>query len=159
MKARWAAAVLLGMLGTAVAQQGGHAPTLEQRAAAAESRAAASHGGECVHASYQAANLRLDDASQLYEDNKPARAREAVRAAVADAERITDCSLKAPRTQKTAEIDLRLLLRRLAALTNSLELDEHPYLKARQAEIDKQHDRVLHELFGDASGPSEKKKP
>jgi hypothetical protein len=44
-------------------------------------------------------------------------------------------------------------------MEKSLEAEEHPYLVSARAEVEKQRDRLLHSMFGDAAGSTGEKKP
>jgi hypothetical protein len=142
MNARWALPVCLLIASSGVAQQ---------NAAEIESRAAHAHGGDCVRLNLQAAYAQVDGASRSYDKSDVESARAALNSVVADAERTVNCALHASRSQKNAEIELRRLSRRMTELQRSLDLDERPYVEHAHAAVEKQHDRLLREIFGDAA--------
>jgi hypothetical protein len=147
MNARWALPICLLISSGGVAQRG---------AAALESQAAQAHGGECIRLNLQAANAHVDSASHSYDKSDMNAAHGAVNAIAVDVERSVDCALKSPHAQKSAEIELRRLSRRMTTLLHSLEVDERPYVEQAQAAVEKQHDRLLHAIFGDAAVRAEK---
>ena len=135
---------------SAAAQQG--TSDLSQRAESAS-------GSDCVHLALQAAHNDIEAADHGYAASNDAVARTAIDSAVHDATRAVDCALDSPHMQKKAEIELRKLSRRMTEIARSLEVEERPYVSNAQAEIEKQRDRLLHALFGDAAGHTREKTP
>jgi hypothetical protein len=150
MNARWLLPLCFFLIGSCVAWQS---------AQELQSRAESANGGECVHVNLRLARQHLADADHRFSDSDLAPARAAVDAALHDVSRAVECSLQVRRSQKSAEIELRELSRRMTALLHTLDSEQRPYLARAQSELEKQHDRLLHAIFGDAMGPVAEKKP
>lgn len=121
--------------------------------------AAPAEGGDCVRTALQAAHNDLEEAKLRYAASDANAAHSALNACVGDVHRAVECSLSASRTQKKAEIELRKLSRRMATITQAVETEERPKLVHAQAEVEKERDRLLHALFGDAATSPPGKKP
>ena len=148
MTARWAWPLLLASLlaGTAAAQ--------------ANSTASATSGEvrppACVKLQLQEAGRALQSAAQLYQQSHTEEARKALTQLVDATGRATECALARPRTQKHTEIELRRLMLRMIDLERSLEAEEQPFVARAVHEVDRQHDRLMQQLFGAAYGHTEK---
>jgi arginine utilization protein RocB len=141
----WALGLLLAV--STAAQQA--APSLEQRADQAS-------GAECIHLSMQAARERLEDANRRFLAADVKGAHDSIDASVHYAQRMVDCALQMRKgeknAEKNAEIDLRRLARRMTDIMRTLDSDDRPHLARSLVELDKQRDRLLHAMFGDAAG-------
>jgi len=121
-------------------------------------------GMECVHRSMQAARAQLEDANRRFVAADVKGAHDSIDASVHYAQRMVDCSLQMHRgeknAEKNAEIELRRLSRRMTDIMQTLDSEDRPHLASSLVELDKQRDRLLHALFGDAlGGGAGEKKP
>jgi hypothetical protein len=131
----------------------------QQDAAEVRKKSETVGGVECARLSLQAARLSLDEADKRFAGSDSKAAHQLVDLALHDVGHAVECSLKAPKYQKNAEIELRRLSRRINEMEKSLEAEESPYLRSAQAEVERQRDRLLHAMFGDAAGNGTEKKP
>jgi hypothetical protein len=150
MKAQCALPLVLLLTSWCVAQQ--DPAELRKKAPAAE-------GGECVRSAAQAAHNDLEEANRRFAASDTNAAHSALDASVGEVHRAVECSLHASRTQKKLEIELRKISRRMATMAQALETEERPNLEHAQAEVEKERDRLLHALFGDAAASPAEKKP
>lgn len=131
----------------------------QQDAAELRKKAEAAEGGDCVRIALQAAHNDLEEAHRRFAASDINAAHSALDASVGDVHRAVECSLHAARTQKKAEIELRKISRRMATIAQAVESEERPNLAHAQAEVEKERDRLLHALFGDAATSPAEKKP
>ncbi len=118
------------------------------------------HGKECVHLSMQAAHLALENANRLFESGDAKAAHLAIDATLTNALQSVECSLHARRSQKSEEIDLRELIRRIKDLSQTLDVEDRPHLAQVSNKLEEQHDRLLQAIFGGAlGGTTAEKKP
>ncbi len=122
-------------------------------------KAETAEGGDCARIALQAANNDLEEAHGRFTASDFGAAHSALDASIADVHRAVECSLRASRTQKKTEIELRRLSRRMATIAQTVETEERPNLVHAQAEVEKERDRLLHALFGDAATSPPGKKP
>jgi hypothetical protein len=130
----------------------------QQDASEVRKKAEATSGVDCVHLFLQSGRISLEEADRRFAASDSKAAHLALDAAMRDMEHAVDCSLPVHRSQKSLEIELRELSRRTLAIEKSTESEERPYLKSVQVEIERQRDRLLHAMFGDAAGSSTEKK-
>jgi len=101
-----------------------------------------------MHAATQA----LEDANRLFESGDAKTAHGAIDAVLSNARRSVECALIVHKDEKIEEIDLRELLRRLKDISGTLDLADQPHLSQVRATLEKDHDRLLYAIFGDALG-------
>jgi len=116
-------------------------------------------GAECVRKNLQAARKSLEEADRYFVSSNTAAAHIAVDATVRDVGIAVDCSLQAHKAEKDAEIGVRELSRRMNTIRQALDIEERPYLGGALGELEKQRDRLLYGLFGDAYKDATEKKP
>jgi uncharacterized membrane-anchored protein len=124
----------------------------QQDATELRKKAEASSGIPCVRLYLQASRVGLEEADRHFAASDSKAAHEAMDAAVHDVGHAVECSLHTPKYQKNTEIELRKLSRRITAMEHSIEAEERSYLVSSRAEVERQRDRLLHSLFGDAAG-------
>lgn len=107
---------------------------------------------ECVHLGMHAAAQALEDANRSFENGDAKAAHGAIDAMLINARRSVECALIVHKDIKIEEIDLRELLRRLKDISGTLDLADQPHLSQVRAALEKDHDRLLYALFGDALG-------
>ncbi len=123
-------------------------------------RADAASGAECARLSLQAARQLLEEANREFGAGNPKTAHEEVDSSLHYARRSVDCSLQARKGEKSTEIELRKLIRRIKDVTQTLDSEDRPHLTRAIIELDKQRDRVLRGIFGAAApGGATEKKP
>jgi 1-aminocyclopropane-1-carboxylate deaminase/D-cysteine desulfhydrase-like pyridoxal-dependent ACC family enzyme len=128
----------------------------EQASAELQQRADRASGGECVKLSMRAAHQALQDADYLFSAGSMQPAHAAVDLALHDAKRAVECTLESRKHLKSAEIELRSLIRRMNELVRTLDTEERPQLTEAIAELEKERDRLLQAIFGaQAAGPRE----
>jgi len=150
MNARYILSLCLLLPGPCMAQQ---------EAAEMQKKAETANGVDCARLSIQAARMSLEDADRQFGASDSKGAHQSLDSAVHDVGHAVECSLHVSKYQKNTEIELRKLSRRISAMEKSLEAEEHPYLVSARAEVEKQRDRLLHSMFGDAAGSTGEKKP
>jgi hypothetical protein len=115
-------------------------------------------GKECARLSIQTARQSLADASKLFDGGQGQAAHSAIDVSLHYAQRSVDCSLRAHKSERSLEIDLRELIRRLNDLRHAVDLDDQPHLAESVLGLEKQRDRLLSAMFGPvASGALETK--
>ena len=128
----------------------------EQASAELQQKADQASGGECAKLSMRAAHQALEDADRLFAAGSLQSAHAAVDLVVHDAQRAVECTLESRKHQKSSEIELRSLIRRMNELVRALDTDERPQLTEAIAELEKQRDRLLQAIFGtQAAAPRE----
>jgi hypothetical protein len=130
----------------------------QQDATELRKKAESSSGVPCVRLYLQASRIGLEEADRDFAASDTKAAHQALDAAVHDVGHAVECSLHTPKSQKNAEIGLRELSRRITAMEHSIEAEERSYLASTRAEVERQRDRLLHSMFGDAAGKGGEKK-
>jgi hypothetical protein len=131
----------------------------ESPAAALQRRADAATGMDCVHLSMQAARKALEDADHDFGAGDLKAAYAAIDLSLHYAQRSVDCSLQSHKGEKTTEINLRALIRRMRDIVQTLDSEDRQHLSQSITELEKQRDRLLRGIFGPAAGGSPEKKP
>jgi len=131
----------------------------QQDAAGPRKAAASAEAADCVRIALQAAHNDMEEAHRRLAASETNAAHSALDASVGDVHRAVECSLRAPKTQKKTEIELRKISRRMATIAQAVETEERPNLAHAQAEVEKERDRLLHALFGDAATSPAGRKP
>ncbi|HVJ04793.1 MAG TPA: hypothetical protein VM578_03920 [Candidatus Saccharimonadales bacterium] len=125
-----------------------------------EQRADHASGADCSHLSMQASRLLLEEANRQFGAGNVKAAHEEIDSSVRYAQRSVDCSLQVRKAEKSAEIELRKLIRRMKDVMQTLDSEDRPHLSQAIIELEKQRNRVLHGLFGAAApGGATEKKP
>jgi hypothetical protein len=124
-------------------------------------RADQASGVDCAHLSMQAAHQLLEEANGHFVAGDVKAAHSAIETSLHYARRSVDCTIQLRKGEKSAEIDLRRLIRRMKDILQTLDSEDRPHLSRSITELEKQRDRLLHAIFGAAAGGSapEKKKP
>jgi hypothetical protein len=139
------------LLVTSCAAQGSETP-LQQRADAAQ-------GKDCAHLSMQASHQALEDADRQFIAGDVKTGHANIDVSLHYATRSVDCSLQAHRTEKSIEIDLRKLTRRMKDVMQTLDSEDRPHLKQTLVELENQRDRLLRGMFGAAAANDSEKQP
>ena len=142
---------LLLLAASSVAQQNSAKPSQpksEQASAELQQKADQASGGECAKLSMRAARLAMDDADRLFLDGSMQPANAAVDTSVHYARRAVECTLESRKHQKSAEIELRALIRRMNEVVRTLDTEERPQLTQAITELEKERDRLLQAIFG-----------
>jgi hypothetical protein len=129
-----------------------------QSASAAElqHRADEARGMECVKLGLQAARATLTEANALFTVGNSQAGQAGVTAAVRYTRRAVECSLESHKGEKGAEIAIRQLIRHARDIAQSVDFDDRQQMTPALAELDRQRDRLLRALFGDALGGGRK---
>lgn len=122
-------------------------------------RADEASGAECARLSMLAARQALEDANRLFGSGDVKAAHHAIDTSWRYARRSVDCSLRARKSEKATEINLRELIRRMDDISQTLDSVDRPHLSQVLAELEKQRQRLLQALFGAAGGGAPEKKP
>lgn len=110
--------------------------------------------------SLQTARQLLEEANQFFGAGDTKLAHKTIDSSLHYARRSVDCSLQVHKGEKTEEIDLRKLIRRMKDIMQTLDSEDRPHLLSSGLELEQQRDRLLHAMFGAAVGaPSPEKKP
>jgi len=129
------------LLSTFGVSQAGSLADLQQNAEMAK-------GGDCTHLSMQAARQTLEEANRLFGAGEGKTAHADIDRAVHFAQHSVDCSVQARKGEKSAEIDLRKLIRRMKDILQTLDSEDRPHLKQSMVELESQRDRLLQSMFG-----------
>jgi hypothetical protein len=116
-------------------------------------------GTDCAQLSMQAARKSLEDADRLFRGDGARAAHGAIDVSLHYAGRSVDCALESRKHVKSAEIEMRELIRRMNDVRQTLDSAEQPQLSLALAELEKQRDRLLRALFGPAAGRSAENTP
>jgi hypothetical protein len=140
------------MLAVSCAAQEDHSAALQKRADEAK-------GVQCARLSMQAARQVLEEANHYFGEGIIQAARNSVDRSVYYARRSVDCTLQTRKGEKTTEIEIRAMIRRMNDILRTLDSDDRPPMKKSIAVLEEQRDRVLRAMFGAAAGKatSEKK--
>jgi sugar diacid utilization regulator len=109
-------------------------------------------GADCVHLNMAVARRSLEDGAKLFNAGDMQGARSAVDLSLHYAQRSVDCAVEAHKAEKSAEIELRRLTRRLDEIGRTVESEERQHIAQSISEFDKQRDRLLKALFGSDAG-------
>jgi hypothetical protein len=131
----------------------------ENSPAELQRRADQANGAECAQVSMQAARHSLEDADRLFGSGGVKAAHGSIDVSLHYARRAVDCTLQARKHEKSAEIGLRELIRRMSDLRQTLDSEDRPHLSQAVFELEKQRDRLLRTLFGPAAGGAAEKTP
>lgn len=131
----------------------------EDPSAELQRRADEAKGVQCTHLSMQAARQLLEEANHHFGEGVIQAARNSVDRAVYYARRSVDCTLQTRKGEKSTEIDIRALIRRMNDILRTLDSEDRPHMRNSIAVLEEQRDRVLRAMFGAAAGKgtSEKK--
>lgn len=116
-------------------------------------------GAECAQLSMQAARKSLEDADHLFRGDGDQAAHGAIDVSLYYAGRSVDCTLEAHKRIKSAEIEMRELIRRMNDVRQTLDSDNQAQLSQALAQLEKQRDRLLRALFGPAAGGAKENTP
>ncbi len=131
----------------------------EQAAAELQQKADQANGAACAKLSLRAARQAMDDADRLYLGGNMQAAHDAVGVSVRYARRAVECTLESRKYQKSAEIELRGLIRRMNDVVRTLDSEERPQLTQAIAELEQERDRLLQAIFGaQAARPREQER-
>jgi hypothetical protein len=122
-------------------------------------RADLARGGECVKDGLQAARATLNEANALFTAGNNSSGHTDVGTAVRYVRRAVDCSVQSHKGAKQAEIALRQLIRHAHDIAQSVDFEDRQQIAPSLVELDRQRDRLLHEIFGDALGGRAERKP
>lgn len=122
-----------------------------QNTAELQQRADQAKGRDCVHVSMQAARQFLDDADHLFGTGDAKAAHGAIDSSVHYATRSVDCSVQSHKAEKSDEIELRKLIRRMKDVEQTLDSEDRPHLTRSMAALDEQRTRLLQAMFGAAA--------
>ncbi len=123
-------------------------------------RADLATGTECIHLSMQAARQSLEEANTAFGGGDSKTAHLAIDTSLRYATRSVDCTIKAHKGEKNAEIDIRKLIHRMKDVQKTLDSEDRPHLERSLLELEKQRDRLLQFMFGAAApGGAPEKKP
>ena len=128
-------------------------PALEEL----QRRADAATGMDCVHLSMEMSRKSLEEANRLFGTGESKSAHAAVDVSVRYARRSVDCSLESGKSEKSEEIDLRKLIRRMKDVSQTLDSEDRSHVGRSLLELEKLRDTLLHSMFGAALGGPEKK--
>ena len=149
MRAPQALSVLLLLASVCLAQQG-----------SSPDPPAEANGVQCAQSGMQAARQALEDADRLFGSGDVRAAHDAIDLALHQVRRSVDCALQARKSERSAEIDLRQLIRRMKDILQTIDSEDRPHLSRSLIELEKQRDRLLRAIFGPAAGSSaQEKKP
>lgn len=148
MRAACVAAMAMVLVGCAWAQEKPEAELRQQAQSAS--------GKECIFACLHVAHLSLDGAPPLLDAGKVPEGRAKLDDVVLMVRRAVDCSLNAHKDQKGAEIETRKLIRRAHEIQRAMDSQDQPYMDDIIAKLEKERDRLLHDLFPDAAVPEKK---
>lgn len=122
-------------------------------------RADRASGADCVHLSLQAARGAMEDADRRFGAGDVKAAHTDVDITVQYVTRAVGCSLQSHKEEKSAEIQLRELIRRTKDVEQTLDTEDRPHLKQTVTELEKERDKLLGGMFGTAaSGVAETKR-
>jgi hypothetical protein len=140
------------LLSTFGAGQTGSLAELQQKADLAK-------GGDCTHLSMQAARQTLEESNRLFGAGDGKAAHSDVDLAVHFVQHSVDCSVQTRKGEKSAEIDLRKLIRRMKDILQTLDSEDRPHLKQSMVELESQRDRLLQSMFGTSAHHAGDKTP
>jgi len=120
----------------------------EQASAELQQKADQASGASCAKLSMRAARQAMDDADRLTLSGDMPGANDAVEVSVRYARRAVECTIQSHKYQKSAEIELRGLIRRMNELARTLDADERSQLTQAIAELEQERDRLLEAIFG-----------
>jgi hypothetical protein len=93
----------------------------------------------------------MEDANRLFAAGEVKAAHGDVDITVRYVTRAVECSLHSRKGEKSAEIQLRELIRRTKDVEQTLDTEDRPHLKQTVIELEKQRDKLLGGLFGNAA--------
>jgi hypothetical protein len=151
MKALLGLLIILALPGCCTAQENSQADL--------QSRADRARGADCVRLGMQAARGAMEAADRFFGAGEVKAAHENVDVTVRYVRRAVECSLQSHRGEKSAEIELRELIRRTRDVEKTLDTEDRPHLKESVTELEKQRDKLLGGMFGAALTGAAEKKP
>ncbi|PSH05190.1 MAG: hypothetical protein CXZ00_03275 [Acidobacteria bacterium] len=109
-------------------------------------------GSDCARLSMQAAQQLLTEADSDFRASNMEAAHKQIDLVLHYVRRAVDCTLQTRKGEKSTDINLRELTRRMNQVSKTLDSEDQPHLSQSITEMEAQRDRVLHALFGDAAG-------
>ena len=113
-----------------------------------QAQAEAAQGKKRAELFMAVAEQRLDQASRLFNEGKNDEAHEAVKKSVAASQEASDAARKSHKRLKQTEISVRLIVRRLTDLSNTLEFDDREAIKPSLEKLEEIRRQLLEEMFG-----------
>jgi len=113
-----------------------------------QAQAEAAQGKKRAELFMAVAEQRLDQASRLFNEGKGGEAHEAVKKSVAASQEAGDAARKSHKRLKQTEISVRLIVRRLTDLSNTLEFDDREAIKPSLEKLEEIRRQLLEEMFG-----------
>lgn len=113
-----------------------------------QAQAEAAQGKKRAELFMEVAEQRLDQASRLFNEGKGDEAHEAVKKSVAASQEAGDAARKSHKRLKQTEISVRLIVRRLTDLSNTLEFDDREAIKPSLEKLEEIRRQLLEEMFG-----------
>ena len=123
-------------------------PSAQQAPPDLQTQAEAAQGKKRAELFMAVAEQRLDQASRLFNEGKSDEAHEAVKKSVAASQEASDAARKSHKRLKQTEISVRLIVRRLTDLSNTLEFDDREAIKPSLEKLEEIRRQLLEEMFG-----------